>query len=88
MHTGNTMKFIGMILLCVVVSLLFEISALHGQDLFGGHGIRSNSVKSDEVRETENRLSKMLDFSTDMKPDLSRFQLFRSQPDSEGYTAS
>jgi hypothetical protein len=76
------MKFSGLILSCVVV-LLFWSSASDAQDLFGGHGIRSSNGSANEGQSSGNRWSNLLDFSTDKKPEQSRFQMFRAKSGSD-----
>ena len=77
------MKFSGLILSSLITLVCWNSDA-NAQELFGGHGIRESNGSINAGESSGGRLSNLLDFSTDKKPEQSRFQLFRSKPDSNG----
>lgn len=81
------MKFSGLAL-CFLFALICCASDSDAQDLFGGHGIRGSNDSAKKGQGGGSRLSNLLDFSTDKKPEQSRFQLFRSKPSSVGSKSS
>ena len=77
------MKIFGLVFLSVVVTLV-GTNESKSQDLFGGHGIRPSGGGQETPQKASSRWPNLLDFSTDKKPDMGRFQLFRSKPGSDG----
>ncbi len=80
---GSKMKSFLLILSCTAILAALS-AAVDAQELFGGHGIGTAQNSSGNGQGAGSRWSNLMDFSTDKKPEPSRFQLFGSKSGAEG----